>query len=185
MKRIVLLFATVLPLAACNKSPEINLKNASGQQVAQAVSKSGVISGDYMIQPGVWVSKATIEEMSFPGMPPQFQEQMKNAMAAHQPDSSKVCVTPEEAKKPKEDFFAGPDKSCRFGHFTMGGGRMDVQMVCQEQDGTRTSNMTGTFTPTSYSMDVSSTITGGNESGAVMKMHVNAQRIGDCNGKDS
>ena len=52
MKPIASCIVGALALAACNKGPEVNLKNASGQQVAQAVSQSGVISGDYMIQPG-------------------------------------------------------------------------------------------------------------------------------------
>ena len=185
MKRFGLLFVMSVPLAACNKGPEVNLKNASGQQVAQAVSQSGVVSGDYMIDPGEWVSKVTVQEMNFPGMPPQFQEQMKKAIASRQSEGSKHCVTPADAKKPKEDFFAGKDNSCRFAHFTMGGGRMDIQMVCQEEGGTRTSNMSGTYTPTNYSMDVSSNMSGGAQSGAAMKMHVDAQRIGDCSGKDS
>lgn len=185
MNRIVFCVAGAMALAACNKGPQVNLKNASGQQVAQAVSQSGVIPGDYMIQPGEWASKATLQEMTFPGMPPQFQEQMKKAMAERQGNSSKHCVTPEQAKKPKEDFFAGQDKSCRFAHFTMGGGRMDIQMVCKEEGGTRASNMSGTYTPTNYSMDVSSTVSGGPQSGAVMKMHVDAQRVGDCTAKES
>lgn len=185
MNRIVFYVVGAMALAACNKSPEVNLKNASGQQVAKAVDQSGVISGDYMIEPGEWASKVTVQEMSFPGMAPQFQEQMKKAMAARQSDGSKHCVTPEDARKPKEDFFAGQDKSCRFGHFTMGNGRMDIQIVCQEEGGTRTSNMSGAYTPTNYSMDVSSTVSGGEQSGTVMKMHVDAQRIGDCSGKDS
>lgn len=185
MKRAGLCIAGALALAACNKGPEVNLKNASGQQVANAVSQSGVISGDYMIQPGEWASQVTIQEMSFPGMPPQFQDQMKKAISARESQSSKRCVSPEDAKKPKEDFFAGQDKNCRFGHFTMGHGKMDIQMVCQEERATRTSNMTGSFTPTGYSMEVSSTVSGGEQSGAVMKMHVDAKRIGNCSGKDS
>ena len=185
MNRIVICVGGALALAACNKGPQVDLKNASGQQVAKAVSQSGIVSGAYVVQPGEWVSKATIQEMNFPGMPQQFQAQMNKALAAHQPDSSKQCVTPQDALKPKENFFAAHDNSCKFAHFAMGHGKMDVQLICQEAGGTRTSNMSGTYTSTSYSMNVSSTTTGGGESGAVIKMHVDSHRIGDCSGKGS
>ena len=63
-------------------------------------------------------------------------------------------------KKPKEDFF-GADKSCKYAYFTMGGGKIDIQMVCSEEGTTQTTNMSGSYTPTSYSMDMSSSGSGG------------------------
>ena len=183
MKYAVCVVASVLCLAACNKGPKVDLHNASGNEVAQAVKQSGVMSGDTMVEPGLWQSKVTIQEMNIPGMPAQYAARMKQEMAEHQQETSKHCLTPEEAKKPKEDFFAGEDKSCKFAHFQMGGGNMDIQMVCNHEDSTQTTNMKGTYTPTSYSMDMSSTGTGGQ--GMSMKMHVDSQRIGECTGKES
>jgi len=185
MYRIVFCLGGALALAACNRGPQVNLKNASGQQVAQAVSKSAVGSGQYVIQPGEWITRTSIVERSYPGMNPAFQQQMQRAMAAQQPNALKRCVTPEEARKPNEDFFAGQDSSCRFAHFTMGKGRIDVQMVCQQPRGTQTSNISGTYSPTSYSMEISTLMSGGERSGALTKMHVEARRIGDCAAKGS
>lgn len=180
MARIAISVAAALALSACNRTPQVNLKNASGQQVAEAVSKSSVGSGQYVIQPGEWATRTSIVERSYPGMSPQFQKQMERAMAAQQPNDLNRCVTPDDARKPNEDFFAGQDSSCRFAHFTMGKGRIDVQMVCPQSAGTQISNVNGTYSPTSYSMDVSTLMSGGEQSGALMKMHVDARRIGDC-----
>jgi len=67
----------------------------------------------------------------------------------------------------------------------MGKGRIDVHMVCQQPRGTQTSNISGTYSPTSYSMEISTLTSGGEGSGALTKMHVEARRIGDCAGKGS
>lgn len=178
------LIVCALPLAACNKGPQVNLRNATGNQVTQAVRQSGVMSSDTMVEPGLWQSKVTVQEMTVPGIPAAYAARMKQAMAAHQERASTHCLTKDDVKKPKEDFFAGQNKSCHYAHFTMGGGKIDIQMVCQERDITQTTNMTGSYTPTSYAMDMSSSGSGGAQKGMSMKMHVDAQRVGECTGKD-
>lgn len=183
MKYSVCVIASVLCLGACNKGPTVELKNASGKQVAQAVKRSGMMTSDSMIEPGLWQSKTDIEEMNMPGMPPQFAARMKQSMAESRNQTSSHCVTADEVKKPKEDFF-GADKTCKYQHFTMGGGKIDAQMVCSEEGSTQTTNLSGTYTPTSYSMDVSSSGTGGAREGMSMKMHVDSRRVGECTGKE-
>jgi hypothetical protein len=66
----------------------------------------------------------------------------------------------------------------------MGGGKIDAQLVCSEEGSTQTTNLSGTYTSTSYSMDVSSSGTGGDRDGMSMKMHVDSQRVGECTGKE-
>ena len=67
----------------------------------------------------------------------------------------------------------------------MGGGKIDIQMVCSQEGSTQTTNMTGSYTPTSYAMDMSSSGSGGGEvKGMSMKMHVDSQRVGECTGKE-
>jgi hypothetical protein len=110
---------------------------------------------------------------------------MKQNMTESRDRTSSHCVKPEDVKKPKEDFF-GADKSCRYNHFMMGSGKIDIQMTCKEEQSTQTTNMTGSYTPTSYSMDVSSNATGGSPDGGMsMKMHVDSSRVGECTGKDN
>jgi hypothetical protein len=184
MKIAVCVVASALCLVGCNKGPSVNLKNASGNQVAQAVKRSGMMSSDAMIEPGEWESKVTVQEMNIPGMPPQYAAKMKQMMASNEQRTSKHCVTKDDVKKPKEDFF-GADKSCHYEHFTMGGGRIDVQMACKEEGSTQTTKLAGSYTPTTYALDMSSVgIGGGMQNGMTMKMHVEAQRVGECTTKD-
>ena len=185
MKYAVCFAACVLCLSGCNKGPKVELKNATGNEVAKAVTQSGVMSSDTMIEPGLWQSKVNVLEMNIPGIPAQYMEKAKQSMAERRNETSSHCVKPEDVKKPKEDFF-GADKSCRYDHFTMGGGKIDIKMTCREEASTQTSNMSGTYTPTSYSMDMSMNGSGGGSQGGMsMKMHVDSQRIGECTGKES
>jgi len=182
MKHAACLIISATALAACNKGPEVDLHNATANQVSGAVQQSGMMTSSSMVEPGLWQSKVTVQEMNIPGMPPQYAEKMKQSMAEHRNQSSKHCITEADVKKPKEDFF-GADKTCRYAHFTMGGGRIDIQMVCKEENMTQTTNMSGNYTPTTYSLDMNSSGSGP-QSGMTMKMHVDAQRVGECTGKD-
>lgn len=180
MKHTVGVLVSIACLAACNKGPAVDLHNASSNQVASAVAKSGVMSSDTMIEPGLWQSKVTVEEMSIPGMPPEYADKMKQTMAEHRNEASNHCVTAADVKRPKEDFFGG-DKSCSYEHFTMGGGKIDIQMVCKREASTQATKMAGTYTPTSYSMDMSTSGSGeGMQGGMTMKMHVDSKRVGEC-----
>ena len=184
MRNAVCVIASVICLTACNKGPTVELHNATGNQVAKAVASAGVMNSDTMVQPGLWESKTTIQEMNIPGIPAQYAAQAKASMAARRNESSKHCIKPEDVKKPKEDFF-GADKSCKYDHFIMGGGKIDVAMVCHEEESTNKMSITGSYTPTSYSIDTAMTGSGGHEgAGMSMKAHVDANRVGACTGKD-
>lgn len=183
MKHAACVLASIVCLTACNKGPQVNLKNASAGEVTQAVKQSGVMNGGQMVEPGLWESKVTVQEMNIPGMPAEYADKMKQSMAEHRQQTSKHCITPDEVKKPKEDFFAG-NKDCKYDHFTMGAGKIDIAMVCKEEGATQTMNASGTYTPTSYSMDMSSNASGDEGHGMNMKMHVDSRRVGECTGKD-
>jgi hypothetical protein len=184
MKYTAYALASVLCLTACNKGPQVNLKNATGNQVARAMKQSGVTQAGFTIQPGEWESKLTIQQMAIPGMPPEMAARMKAQVADNQVHTSRECLTPEQVKQPKADFFTGQDKSCEYQHFTMGGGKIDIQVACKEEDGAAITNMSGAYTPTTYAMDMSSNASNGRQSGMSMKMHVDARRVGECTGKD-
>jgi hypothetical protein len=182
MKHAVCVVGSVLCLAACNKGPAVDLHNASGNQVSQAVKESGMMTSNSMVEPGLWQSKVTVLEMNIPGMPPEYAAKMKQSMAEQRNQSSKHCITKAAVDKPNEDFF-GADKSCHYEHFAMGGGKIDIQMVCKAESLTQTMTASGSYTPTTYSLD---TVMNGSgpQTGMTMKMHVDAQRIGECTGKD-
>lgn len=183
MKYCVCVIASVLCLAGCNKGPTVELHNATNKDVAQAVAKSGVMTSDTMIEPGLWETKATYTEISVPGLPPQYAEKMKQDMAEGRDKPSHHCIKPEDVKQPKENFFGG-DKNCKFQQFTMGGGKMDVAMLCHEEGATRSMNMSGSYTPTSYSLDMAMNANGGSQSGMNIKGHIDAHRVGECTGKE-
>ena len=183
MNQTIVLMTCAVILASCNKGPQVNVTNATGNKVAQAVTQSGVMAGGSMLQPGEWQSRVKIEQMEIPGMSPELEGRMKQMVPTDKADPSNHCITEAEVKKPKADFF-GADKSCTYDHFTMGGGKIDIAMVCHRDGGTQTSTANGTYTPTTYSADIESRTTAGRRAGAVIRIHADSQRIGECTGKD-
>jgi hypothetical protein len=186
MKTILCLIACALPLAACNKGPQINEKNASVAEIAQKVRE--VSPGEGFIRPGLWESKVTVEKFEMPGMPPEMSQRMKTMMAQNQEHGSKNCLTPEDVKRPKEDFFAGKNNQCRYDHFTMGGGKIDATMRCGGKHGeSQAMQMAGTYSPESYQMETSMKMEGGStpEGSMAMTMRIEAKRVGECTGKES
>jgi hypothetical protein len=178
---IVPVVLMTVPLAACGSKSSVNEKNASVEEVSQKVAEASGNGG--LIDPGLWQSTVTIQDMSMPGMPAQAQEQMKRMVA--QTHTSQNCLTPEEVKQPKGKFFGGND-NCRYDHFTMSGGKIDAAMRCTESGRSQLMQMSGTYSPDAYSMQMSSRSEGGPADEAVsMQMKVDAKRIGPCTGKES
>lgn len=183
MKPVILAAAALAALiAACDSSPEVDVENANASEVAEAVRDSG-ISGDdsFQVRPGKWESKVALLEIDIPGMPAEMQETMKRTFAERQPSSFTSCLTPEEAKKPKEDFFAGNDK-CRYDHFKMGDGKIDAKMRCDAGEGVQLMEMAGTYADEAYTMTMTTMREdaagpGGN---AKMTMRMDARRVGEC-----
>jgi hypothetical protein len=184
MRHLAILLACALPLAACNQSPQVDERNATAAEVAQKVREAG---GDQsLIHAGLWQSKVTIERFEVPGMPAEMVQRMKAMMAERQEHSFETCLTPEDVKRPKEDFFAGKNNNCRYDHFTMGGGKIDAAMRCGGERGeSQVMQLAGTYSPESYQMQTAMKMEGGSEPGAGMSMtlRVDARRIGDCSAK--
>ena len=186
MKMILCVLACALPLAACNKGPRVDEKNASVAEVADKVRESGGEAS--FIRAGQWQSKVTIEKFEMPGMPPEMVQRMKTMMAQNQEHGFQTCLTAEDVTRPKEDFFAGKNNECRYDHFTMGGGKIDAEMHCGGKRGeTQVMQMAGTYSPESYQMQTSMKMEGGQtpEGSMAMTMRIEAQRTGECTGKES
>lgn len=163
-------------LAACNSSPTVEAKNASAAEVAEKVEKSGIT--DQFISPGNWQMAMKINEMTMPGLPPEAAARMKGMMG--QGHTMTECLTPEDVKKPKEDMFSGGDKKCKYDHFSMGAGKIDIAMTCGGEQ-PRKMQMNGTYAPNEYHMNVSSQGGGKSGPGAMsMQMEMDAKRIGEC-----
>jgi hypothetical protein len=179
MSRTIFLLGIILPLAACGSKPAVNEKNASVEEVANKVRE--VTQEEGFIRPGKWQSTVTIDQMDVPGMPPEAADRMKKMVA--QGHTTETCLTPEEAKQPKADFFSGND-NCRYDHFTMGGGKIDAEMRCDQEGGVQVMQMAGTYSPDSYQMHMTSK-GGAAAHSMTMKMSVDAKRVGECTGKES
>jgi hypothetical protein len=182
MNRIALLLGLALPLAACNSDPQVSAENASAEDVAKKIEAAR--GSTSFVNPGKWQSTVTLEQMTMPGMPPEVAERMKSMQGRAQVNES--CLTPEDAKKPKEDFFSGND-NCRYERFEMGGGKIDAVMKCSEGGASQTVTMAGTYSGDAYNMQMSMNAAPDAEGqGAIaMKMKVDAKRIGACDGKES
>ena len=178
MIRTFVLLACLAPLAGCGSEPEVDARNASVEEVAEQVS-SAAGNGQFVVRPGKWQSQVTIEQIEMPGMPAEMAERMKGMMAENQQRNFESCLTEEEARKPKEGFFAGSNNNCRYDHFTMSGGKIDARMRCEQQGVTQVMAMQGTYSPDSYQMRMSTSTEGGAQ-GMTMRMRVDSKRVGPC-----
>jgi hypothetical protein len=184
MKHVLLCVTAAAALGACN-SPKVDAKDATPADVAQKIQESGADQG--MVAPGLWQSRVTIEKFAVPGMPPEMARRVKSMIPEGQVHDSRACLTPEDVKRPKEDFFTGKDTQCRYDHFTMGGGKIDAAMHCGRESGAQTMQMAGTYSSDNYQMHMATEAkVDDGESGHAMQMQmrVEGRRIGECSAKE-
>ena len=175
MKRLIALAPLAL-VFACDSGPDVDMKNASVADVAEEMRKEGTAK---FVNPGKWKQTVTLVSIDAPGMPPEAKAMMQKAMDRVQ--EHEVCLTPEQARSPKEDFFAGADKNCRYDHFQWGDGKIDLKLNCKHPNATQTMAMTGAYQPDSYTMAMTLTNQGRSPTEAMtMKTKVDAKRIGAC-----
>ena len=94
------------------------------------------------------------------------------------------CLTAEQARRPREDFFTGAGKNCRYDHFKWGDGKIDLKLNCTGEQGVQTMELAGTYKPDSYQMAMTANTKGAGQT-MTMKMQVDAERIGECTAKQS
>jgi hypothetical protein len=183
MKYVLLIAAGAAALGACNKSPKIDQKNATPAEIAQKVHDAGF--GENIIRPGLWQSKVTIERFDMPGMPPEMAQRMKTMMSESQGHDFETCLSVEDVRQPKEDFFAGKNNECRYEHFTMVDGKIDALMHCGKEAGARTMRLAGTYSPDAYRMQMATEVEASDEAehAMQMQMRVEAHRVGECSAK--
>ena len=174
----------MLVLAACDNSPKVEAENASIEEVAGKVRAANEGSA-MIVQPGQWESSVVLESIEVPGMPEAAVAQMKKTMA-RVATGQKTCLTPEQAEKPKEDFFAGAGSNCRYDKFSMDDGKMTGTMRCTSpQGGSQLVEFDGTYSPEAYEMRMASTLEGASPAGAMkMVMRMSSKRTGECDGSE-
>jgi hypothetical protein len=175
MKRQIVI-AALACLSACGKSDSVEMENASVSEVAREMKEANTAA---FVNPGQWEQTATLLEINAPGIPAQYAEAMKQQMGQSQ--VHRTCLTPEQTKNPREDFFTGADKNCRYEHFKWGGGKIDMKLLCTHEQAKQTMEMAGTYEPNTYQMAMSVASKGGNPMESMtMKMKVDAKRVGEC-----
>ena len=179
--RTALILAGCAMLAACGNEPEVKMENASAGEVADEMRRQG--SDVAFINPGQWQQTVTLIDVDAPGMPPEAKSMMQQAMGETQ--VHEVCLTEEQSKSPREDFFTGADQNCRYEHFNWGDGKIDLKLNCKHPNATQTMVLVGDYQPNSYTMTMTATnVGGGPAEQMVMKMKVDARRTGDCTGEE-
>jgi hypothetical protein len=181
MKRTALTAVMLAMLAAACDSGEVQMKNASISEVAEEMKAART---DSFVSPGKWQQTATLIAIEAPGMPPEAREMMGKAMGDAQ--VHEVCLTPEQAKSPREDFFTGADQNCRYEHFNWGDGKIDLKLNCQHENASQTMALVGEYEPNSYTMSMTATNAGrAPDEQMVMKMKVDAKRVGECTAEEA
>lgn len=167
-----------LVLAACGRSePEVSLENATPEEVAAEMKKSGIAKD--LRKPGKWAYETVVSEIEAPGMPPEMAAQMKQMMGQGQ--KLERCVTEEEIAK--VDAFVGANQAnCTFAKYQVGGGRVEGEARCDQGGMKQHMVMSGKYTPDSSDMTIRSTTSGAPGPAGEMKMTMNikARRLGDC-----
>lgn len=172
MKTKLMMTAAALALAACGSSDK-----GGGNGTAAAEGGGGSASG-VSLQPGEWEMKMEVVDVKADGLPAGMAEGMKKSASS----TSKTCMTPEEAKGPKGDIFAG-DKSgnCKSEGFKWADGRIEGKTTCPGQGGTGQTVMTmnGSYSPQSIDMTMK-TETDLMGKPMTMEMRVSGKRVGEC-----
>jgi hypothetical protein len=176
-----------LSLAACgggSTTPTVVATNASVAEVASKVDAA--TGGSTFVSPGHWQGTMAISEISIPGMPAELAKTMKTQMGGSRTFES--CLTPDEAKRPKGEFFGAEQRGCTYEHFTMAGGTIDAVMKCTRGPTTQTMTMKGSYSPDTYRMSVTSVAKGDAAAGPATNMTIamtmDGRRTGDCTGKE-
>lgn len=181
MKRSIILLPALL--AACNSSPSVTATNASAKEVNAKVAAA--MDGGAFISPGHWDGTMTMGNVQMPGMTPEIAARMKDHMSKARSFSS--CVTPEQARAPKDAIYGkGEESRCKYDHFTMAGGTIDALMTCGAGGLQQTMTMKGTYAPDAYHMTVATAGKGPDAAQSMsMTMTIDAKRAGACTGKES
>ena len=125
------------------------------------------------VLPGEWQMSSTMHMTTMPDMPPQALAMMKAQQG--KPSIMRYCLTPEQAAEGPEKAMARAN--CKVENFSYAGGRMTGESVCTNNGHVTRSKMTGTYSPTGYTMDGSMSSSGGKSGPMAMTMHIEGKRL--------
>lgn len=165
-----------LVLAACDSGPKVSIENATPEQVAAEMKKSGV--AEDLRKPGQWETTMSVVNVEAPGMPPEALNQMRAMMGNGQ--TTQRCVTEAELKQ-VESFIGQNNANCVFDHYRVSGGKIDGKAKCTQGPVNQLMTMNGTFTSDSSDMTIRSETSGGPPGQNMnVTMNIKSKRLGDC-----
>lgn len=170
MTRRLILAATLLALAACEKSAPEEKEMTADEVAAQLASVK--------VEPGQWESTTEILSAKGP-LPEAALRQMTG-----QRTSVTNCITPEQAARPSANFLAAQQNNdCTYRDFRMQGGKLSGRMTCSggQLPGTMTTTMNGDYGPRAYDMMMEMETAGLPGTGPIqIRARTQGKRVGDC-----
>ncbi|QIK96729.1 DUF3617 domain-containing protein [Sphingomonas sp. HDW15A] len=176
MMRRLALWVSLLLLSACDRGAEVSVENATPEEVAAEMKKSGVAQD--LRKPGQWSTSMAVAQIEAPGMPPEALNQMRAMMGNGQ--TTERCVTAEELKQ-VDSFIGQNNANCRFEHYRVSGGKIDGKAKCTQGAVNQTMTMNGSFTENSSDMTIRSETAGGPPGqNMTVTMNIKSKRLGEC-----
>jgi hypothetical protein len=173
--------AAACALAACSSG---NADADGDGKITQDEAQTAMSS--VRINPGQWENTVEFVNIEFDEskLPPEAKEfigPMLESMKG-QVNTSKSCVTEEEADKPSANMFSGnEDADCTYDRFTFANGTMDMAMTCNDPNsGTAKITNTGSYTPDGYDMQMKVELEDDQIGAMTISAAAKGKRIGDC-----
>jgi len=164
MKYRAIALVAALFLAGCSKKAE------------EAETNNVAAPAPAPIEPGLYRQATTLLELKDPSM-----SAAETAAAAKQIGATQTadrCVTAEMISNPKKLLLSGEEQGCKIDKSLWDGGKIDLALTCPEDEDTGSGAMTltGSYDKDRYAIEM---VLNG-DPGEVMRMKVDAKRLGDC-----
>lgn len=159
-----------LALAGCGRDePAPDANNAAAQAPVAAVAQ---------IEPGLYRQATTLLEMKDASLSPTEAEAATKAIGTSQ--SEERCVTPDMVSDPKALIESDIAEDCTMQRSVWDAGKIDIALSCPKKEGMSGGQLalTGTYGADAYSINMSMQ----GSDGEVVRMRVDAKRLGDCAG---
>lgn len=179
MKEMMISAAAITLLAACSDGGAD--KDGDGKISDEEVAAE---MNTVKMEAGQWETQMEVTDLQLDGLPEGAPPNMADMMKASMGQTSRSCVTKEQAENPGAQFFAAQKQTnCDVKEFDMSGGKIKSTMTCSGPQGEGSMNMTmsGDYTPSAYDMTMtmeSSSLPNGMTMN--VKANVTGKRVGDC-----
>ena len=180
MRHFLCIAAAATGLAACGTGDEavgVEDRDGDGQLSAEEIEDqmgSAMSRGDFL-SPGLWESSMRIENVEVPGMTDDDLRSFSETMGER---TFRTCLTQAQVEQPDARFFTGEDTDCTYESFTLQGGRIESDLVCNLDGMRQRMNLAGEYGSERYAIDVRAESLGGDD--MAMDMRIEARRVGDC-----